>query len=49
MKPKVEEVKAPVVVIEEKKDTAAVIPEQKHAQVKAAEPIEIKKEIDKPS
>ena len=48
VKPKVEEVKAPSVVVEEKKDTPVIIPEQKPAQVKAAEPIEIKKEIEKP-
>jgi len=49
VKPKVEEVKAPIVVVEEKKDTPVVIPEQKPAQMKAAEPVELKKEIEKPS
>ena len=48
MKPKVEELKVPVVVVEEKKDTPAVIPEQKPAQIKAAEPIELKKEVEIP-
>jgi hypothetical protein len=48
VKPKVEEVKAPVVVVEEKKDTPVVIPEQKLTQIKAAEPIEVKKDIENP-
>ena len=48
VKPKVEELKVPVVVVEEKKDTSVVIPEQKPAQIKAAEPIELKKEVENP-